>query len=138
MSDFITKNDYKPKIQDKRLEMIIEEDNTILDTAEGTAIAMVKDSLHAYYDVTDIFSKTGDARPKQVVRWVTNLVLYFIYERIPDKLVPERVTKNYDDTMMVLLEIADGKKLTNLPPLKDADDIVQTKFRWGSQDRRTY
>lgn len=138
MSNYITKADYLHKIRLPRLEMMIEEDNSILDDAEETAVAVVKDALHAHYDNEAIFTKTGDDRDKQVVRWVMNLAVYYIYERIPDKLVPERVVKNYDDTILTLMEIADRKKSVDLPKITNADGVTATKFRCGGIEPRSY
>lgn len=138
MSNWITIEDYKSKITDNRIQMIIDQDTDILDDAETTAIAVVRDFLYSRYDVTTIFGTSGTSRPAQVVRWCTNIALYYIYERVPDKLVPDRVTKNYDDTMGLLLEISDGKKAIDLPHLADEEENPITKFRWGSNTAREH
>lgn len=135
---FIEEADYKLKIREARLMQVIEEDPDLLDTAEETAIQVVRDALHSRYDVAAIFATTGSGRPKQVVRWVMCLALYYLYERIPDKLVPERVVKNYDDTLATLNDISDGKLSTELPRLVGADGANPTKFRWGSMTARTH
>lgn len=138
MSNFITASDYKMKITDNRLNMIIESDNSLLDDAELTAIAVVKDFLYSRYDVDTIFGTTGAARPRQVVRWCINIALYYIYERIPDKLTPDRIKDNYDYTLSVLLDISDGKKAVDLPHKVDSDSVPVSKFRWGSQNQRLH
>jgi len=135
---FIVRDDYLHRIQDKHLKMIVEENNNFLEDAEVTAQSVITDALHTRYDCEVIFSKTGDDRARSVVRWMINLVLYYIHERIPDKFVPERVVKNYDDTTFILFEIADGKKSVDLPRLKNDDDTPKTKFRWGSEVRRSH
>ena len=130
---FITKEDYLPYIHEKRLNMILENNDGFLDVAEETAEAVIKDALFSRYDVDNIFATTDTSRPRNVLKWAINLTIYFIYERIPDKLVPDRVIKNYDETLTVLLDIEDGKKSVNLPVKVDAESgEVKTKFRWGS------
>lgn len=141
MSEFITEDDYKVHIKDVRLQQMVEENTQIMDDAEDTAIAIVSDALYSRYDVEGIFALTGDDRPKQVVRWVLNLTLYFLHERLPERLIPDRVLKNYDDTKLTLTSIEDGKKSTRLPLLPDGSGIegeVQTKFRWGSREARSH
>lgn len=138
MSTYITSADYRAKITDNRLNMIISADTSILDEAEEIAMATVKDFLFSRYDTDAIFAKTGTARDYNVLRWCVNLALYYIYERIPDKLVPDRVKDNYNDTMGILLDISDGKKAVYLPHKTDDDDNDITKFRWGSQNQHEH
>lgn len=138
MSAFITSADYRAKITDSRLNMIIQNDTTILDDAEEMALAIIKDHLYSRYDVDVIFAKTGTNRDYNVLRWCINITLYYIYERVPDKLVPDRIENQYIRTMDLLNEISDGKKAVNLEHLTDSDDNNITKFRWGSNTPRQH
>lgn len=130
--------DYQVYLQEKRLSMIIEDDSALVESAEATAMQIVDDHLYPYYDTEEIFSNIDDHL--SVKRWIMIIVIYLIYERIPDALVPNRVVKNYDDTLGMLFKISDGKGVVNLPRLKhdvDGKEITNTKFRWGSEERRT-
>lgn len=138
---YITSSDLKLSIPDNRLHMILDNDMTLLDYAESIAMATVQDALYPYYDVNTIYSLSGNNRKAQVTNWIINIMIYHIYDRIPDKLVPDRVIKNYDDTMDILESIADGKRSVMLPVVEvdkddDGDTEPATKFRWGSQERR--
>lgn len=135
MSTYITQDDYLPMITDKRLTQVIESDTVLLDYAELTAISIVRDALHVLYDVDAIFSLTGTNRHPQVVRWCVTLALYFLYERVPDAVTPDRVKDNYTLTLETLEGIEDAKKSVDLPR-KTVDDETVTKFRWGSQPPR--
>ena len=137
MSTFITSADYLPYIKDARLTQLIDATTGILDDAEASAIAVVRDALYSRYDCATIFATTGDTRPKQVVRWVAQIVLYYLHERLPDRMIPERVTKNYDDTLGHLEEISAGRKSTNLPLLPAPEGHANISlFRWGSNAQR--
>lgn len=138
MSTFISVADYKLHIKDTRLQQTIDADNSLLDEAESTAIAVVRDALYSRYDVDAIFATTSTSRPKQVIRWVLCLALYYLHERLPDRIIPERITKNYDDTLALLTDIEDAKKSTNLPLLIKEDGEPRTKFRWGSNTQKTH
>ena len=136
---FITDQDLKGKVSDNSLQMIIDQDTSILDNAESTAIATVTDFLHARYDVDGMLAKTGSSRDHNLIRWILDLMIYYLYERIPDKLVPERVIKNYDDSLALLLEIADEKKSVKLDRLSpDEDGKGPSNFRWGGNLAKTY
>lgn len=137
---FIERDDYLTKIKDANLTKLVSDSGSadILLNAEDTAIQTIKDALHSRYDVDAIFAKTGAARDKQVIRWVCNLVLYYLYERLPDKLIPDNIIKNYDATVEYLQALEDGKRSSQLDRLNDSDNNKLTKFRWGSEKKRTH
>ncbi len=141
MSTFITAEDYRPYITDARLTQILGEGipaSPILEDAEATAVAVVTDALSDRFDTEAIFALVDDDRPRSVVRWCVCLILYFLYERIADKLVPERVVFNYKETLTMLEAISEGKKNVALPRLVDAEGEETTKFRWGSETKRSH
>lgn len=136
MSNWIASADYKPMVRDNHLSQIIDTDTVLLDSVELTAIQVVKDALHQWYDTEAIFGTAGANRPTQVLRWCVILAVAYLYERVPDKLVPERVTRNYDQTIEMLRDISDGKVSLALPLKVRSEGEPVTKFRWGSQTAR--
>jgi len=138
MSNWITTDDYKPYVRDNHLQMMIDTDDVALDSAELTAVQTVKDALFQWYDTDAIFGSSGTARPAQVLRWCLVLSIYYLYERIPDKLMPSRVEKNYDQVLELLRDISDKKVSVDLPVRTDEEEEVITKFRWGSQTAREH
>lgn len=140
--NWILETDLLVQIKSERLNQVIDEDDTILDDAEASAIAIVKDALYARFDTEGIFETTGDERPAQVIRWIRAIMLYDIAGRLPEKMVSARVIKNYDDVMGILTDIEDGKKNTNLPVAERIDTegvtSARTKFRWGSNAKRVH
>lgn len=135
---FITQADCTTYIKGSRLTQILDNDNNAFTEAESTAVQVVKNALNARYNIASIFAATGANRDRQVMRWVTVLVLYYLYERIPDKLVPDSIIKNYDDVRDELLQVEDGKKSVTLPLVIQTDGTPITKFRWGSNTPRTH
>lgn len=142
MSDFITKDDYRSTIKTYRLDQLLADEShspeNIMADAEEEAIAVVRDALVAYYDVDTIFAQVGSARAKNVLRWTRCLALYFMFQRVPDDLVPERVVKDYDDCMEMLDAISDGKRSVDLPPKLDDEENAVTKYKWGSRPARSH
>lgn len=133
--------DFKPYIQEKDLKQICEvidltNAQPLFDIVEATAKQVIKDHLYSMYDTTVIFNNLGTYA--QVKRWLIVLCIYYLYERIPDKLVPERVVKNYDDTLEHLYKISDAKLSINLPHLTNEDASIKTKFRWGSVTKKSH
>jgi len=133
MSTFITADDYKAYIKDRNLTQLLDGEAVALENAETTAISTVRDALFQLYLVDEIFSTTGTARPAQVVRWVVCLSLYYLYERLPAAVMPQRIKDNYDEVMKWLRDIEDGKKPVDLPHRKKADGTSdKSKFRFGN------
>ena len=139
---FLTHDDLKAQLRDKRLDEMIDSQTGLIDTAIDTAMAVTRDALYARYDVDAIFATVGTARPAQLVWWATSLAVYFLYQRIPDKLIPERIIKNYDDTMLTLTDIEKADKSTTLKLRENLTasegGITPHKFRFGSEPRRTH
>jgi phage gp36-like protein len=136
---FLTQTDFNAKISPDILNQITDLDNAVLNDAEASAIALITDAFADKYDLTVEFAKTADNRHKNLIRWLLNLTLYFIYERIPDSQVPERVVKNYDDTIKEIEMIERGKRATTLQVIVNPDtQRPHTVFRWGSQPPRSY
>lgn len=149
MSSFISKDDYKYQIRTYRLDQILEaadeDEALLLDSAEGEAIGILRKHLDNRYDMNAELAKAGNDRSKVLLRYAKVLVIYFIYERIPDDLVPERVVKNYDEVVKALEKIEDGDadipglaRITIPDPNSDSGESTpQTRRRWGSIPKRS-
>jgi hypothetical protein len=148
-SNFISKADYAYQIRTNRLDQILEstdEDaDVMLDSAESEAIGLMRKFLDQKYNMDLELSKSGDARHTVLLRIAKVLTIYFIYERVPDEMVPARVVKNYEDVMAMLEKIEDGDgAIPGLAPILVADpnsttgeSKPYTKRRWGSQPKRS-
>ncbi len=144
---YLTQQDLQSSIRDGRLEHLL--DNTdvgtpdVFEQAASEAQSIVLDYL-IRYDMDTELAKTGTDRHASIIFYLKNICLYILYERIEDDDVPERIIKNYNDTIETLREIAQGKLPLSLP-IKEVDtdgdgipDQKKTKFRWGSNLLREY
>lgn len=147
MSSFIIKNDYKYHMRTYRLDQILEasdeDEDAILNAAEFDALAMIEKYMADKYDMTTVYSKTASERNLVILRWAIVLVIYYIYERIPDENCPERVIKNYNEVMAQLKRVEDGAaNVPGLPP-KTITDVNgetanYTNRRFGSNPSRSH
>lgn len=136
---FLTKDDFKTKLSADIIAQITDSDDTVLDDAELQAMSIIQEALSATYDLDAEFAKTAGERHKNLMRWMLNLLVYFIYELVPDTQVPERVVKNYDDTIAKIERLEAGKGNTTLPKIVDAETgETNTVFRWGSNKKRSH
>lgn len=135
----LQKSDLQTFIRTYRLDEITDDNDAVIDAAIADAEAMVIDNLHATFDTSIIWNTTGNDRPKNVLVWIKYIALYYIYERVADDLVPERVIKNYEETIKTLRKIANGDLEVNLPRIIIAETgKPRTKFRYGGNNPRTY
>lgn len=122
---YVIKSDYKNRISTDLLDKIIQEGaengDDILAHASKTAEDTISSRAGVLYDINPEFAKTTTDRNFLVLMWALNIAIYIIYQRIDDEEVPEKVVKNYDDTMDELADISKGKSSINLPP-KPADE----------------
>ncbi|MBN1250677.1 MAG: DUF1320 family protein [Bacteroidales bacterium] len=136
---FLTTNDFLLKLSEDIRNQITDSNPEILDDAERHATAIIQDAFHDKYDLDFEFAKANENRHKNLLRWMLNLTVYFFYERIPDNQVPERVVKNYDDTITEVKLIEQGKRNTSLTKITRKDNQrAETNFRWGSNTKRTH
>jgi len=139
ITTFLTRDDYPSKIDTSLMDQITGGDDTILDAAEADAASAIIDRLGARYKVADELTKSGDGRNRSLVRWMLNISVYFLYGRVPDNDIPERVVKDYDDTLRDLEKIASGKLSCTIDRIMDsATGTVATKIRMGSNTPRSH
>lgn len=136
---FINKTDLTSYIRSYRLDQIVDNDDTIVDSAIAEAEGIMINFLTGPgYDTQQILNATGTSRDQQLVGWMKYIVIYKIYERVPDSQVPDRVVKNWDDTLTDLRKVSDGRMSMNLPRKSLPDGTKKTKFQWGSQPKRSH
>ncbi len=144
---YLIKQDLQSSIRDGRLEHLLDnvDENTpdVFSQAASETQSIVKDYL-LRYAIEEELAKTDADRHSSIIFYLKNICLYILYERIEDDDVPERIIKNYNDTIETLREIAQGK-LPLCLPIKEEDtdgdgipDQKKTKFRWGSEPLRNY
>jgi len=136
MKTFITQDDYKVQITTFNLEDMIENDSTILESAEIDAIAEVKTALFQKYDTESIFDKEGDNRDMFVVKLCKYLVIFELHKRLLMD-IPDIVQNEADFARDQLYKIASGKIALDLP-IKEVDTQRQTIRRFSSQPARTH
>lgn len=95
-------------------------DMNIVEQIIREQISLMKTNLGVYYDVEEIFSKTGDERNETVLMYLKDLVWYKLKKR--RKPGANLNDEEYNEAMKWLEEISTGKRSADLPPkLTDTD-----------------
>jgi hypothetical protein len=151
---YIVKADYKTIISTPLLDTIIREsendDGTdLLQVASKIAEDTIITKAGVLYDIMPEFTKAGADRNFMILSLAISIAGYWLYQRIDDEQVPEKVIKNYNDALTTLEQVSIGKEPLLLPPRNDddgstggGDEGVTTDGtglrRIGSQPRRTH
>ncbi len=127
---YLVEQDLESSIRNTRLSHLLDDaSGNVFNQAALESQSIVRDYLFRYA-IDDEFQKIEDARHASIIFYLKNICLYIIYERIEDDDVPERIIKNYNDTIETLREIAQGKLPLSLPIKEedtDGDGIVDKK-----------
>jgi phage gp36-like protein len=140
---FITVNDYKSQIRDQRLNQMIDGDPSVLTLVESEAVATVRNKLYQWYDVANIFNKTGSDRDALVLLWCKRIALYILHGRLPNAMIPQHIQDDYKDTTDWLAEISKGTVAVDLPAKTEdangdgAADRKKAVFRFGGSKPRS-
>lgn len=144
---YLSKDDIQSALRDETLAQLLDnsDDNSedVFPKAVKEACALVMDHT-IKYEIEAELQKQGDERHGSIIFHAKNIVIYILYQRVPDDQVPERVVKDYNDTMAALIAISKNKTPLSLPVKKvdtDGDGIpdrVKTKFRFGGESARKY
>lgn len=150
---YLVKADYKNRISTDLLNIIIAESGNNGDDILATVSKIAEDTISTLagvlYSLTAEYAKTGAQRNHLILSWALSIACYEIYQRIPDESVPEKVIKNYNDTITSLEKCSMGKYPLALPPRAEdtpavagaGDEITTTDGnglrRIGSLPRRT-
>ena len=144
---YILKADYLSRVQTDVFNMVLESaqgnETQILTDASKTAEDIIRTHTGHLYDIDVELAKAGTTRNYQVLSWAISIALYMIYQRIDDVDVPEKVIKNYDDTIEELKDVSKARVPLNLPAIQAGEDVPENTqgvgiIRMGSAKPRTH
>lgn len=96
--NFLTSTDIDSAIKANRLTPLLDglaSPDANMTDAETKAISMMQGYLNARYDVNAIFSAIGADRHPIIVKYCTDIMLYYLYSRLQSEQVPELRVENY-------------------------------------------
>lgn len=139
---FLEKSELKTVATDEIINKIINNDDSIVTDIILESIDVVSTYLYQYFDTETIFSKTGDARNKTILKHLKGIVIYEIYTR-RTKIMNEVAKSRYDEAMLWLEKVSEGKIKPPLP-IRDLDtdgdgtpDTPATFLKLGSNKKYT-
>lgn len=136
MIDFLILADYLVYITKGTLDKIIRDNNTKVTDCERMAYGYVYEKLSNRFNLDKEIQKKGDDRNPALVRWMSVLAIYYVYQSIPDEEIPERVRQNYEDVIAEIQRVASGKDNSTLEPVT-VNGAVRTRSKFYYNERRS-
>jgi hypothetical protein len=138
---FLEKAELKTVATDEIINKIINNDDSIVTDIIDESVDLMATYLYQYYDTESIFAKTDSERNKTLLKHLKGIVIHEIYTR-RTKIMNEVAKGKYDEAMLWLEKVSEGKIKPPLPPRTvdtDGDgtpDKPATFMKLGS--RKTY
>ena len=136
MIDFLIMADYLVYITKGALDKIIRDNDTKVTDCERMAYGYVYEKLSNRFNLDKEIQKKGDDRNPALVRWMSVLAIYYVYQSIPDEEIPERVRQNYEDVIAEIQRVASGKDNSTLEPVT-VNGAVRTRSKFYYNERRS-
>ena len=114
---FLVKDELKTVSTLEIIDIITNSDDEIINMIIEECIDVMKTYLGSYYDMDEVFAKTGDDRNKTLLKYLKALVIYEIPKR-RGKQVPRDQAEDFNEAMRWLEKVAAGEWRANLPPKK--------------------
>lgn len=135
---FLKPADFLVFITESAFQKLLRNNDSKLTDSELLAYGYIAEKLSARFRISDEIARQGEARNLSLVRWMSSLAIYFLYQSVPDEEIPERVVKNHDDVCREVERTAAGKDNCTLQPVLDHTGKPKTAFRWTSNPRRSH
>ncbi|MFN8238623.1 MAG: phage protein Gp36 family protein [Chitinophagales bacterium] len=116
---FITENDLKTGSFVSVITDSINDYAAAAEEIEKNNIALIKGKIGTRYDVSAIFSATGNNRNRTIVKVLTILVLYDLIRRNAMRKVPDDYKEDWNWAMKWLDAVRDGKESPQDLPIID-------------------
>lgn len=115
---FITDEDYDVQTQTDVLRLLdSSDDKHRLRQAEKYAMGEINKRLAGRYDMTAVFSKTGDDRDAYILMIAIDIAIYHLYSQKAPRQIPEYRQIRYDNALEWLRDTGTGSNPTDLPPI---------------------
>jgi hypothetical protein len=114
---FLTDDDYDVQLRNE-LAMVLKQTDTTMAKAEGMAQSqMISYFKPRGYDVTAIFSATGDARSPEVIMYLIDMVIYHMHSQTATRVMPQIRHDRYHAALDWLNKIAKTELDPDLPKI---------------------
>lgn len=135
---FVTEEELRSVAYSYQLELIVENDVTILHMAINAAVEEARGYLSARYNADAAFAATGDDRNPLLLEIVKDIALWYIIRLSNVDILYQPVKERYDRAVQWLDRVASGRITPNLPAATDDNGEHVQPMRYGSMPKQQY
>jgi phage gp36-like protein len=132
----VLKDDILNYIDSDDLQQITESDDSIIDVSILDAEQIGSEYLINRFDIDFEYSQTGTARNSSLLKHLTAIALFFLFERLNTNILPESRSGAYDRAIQWLKDVRDQKIQTNLKEKTAPENEKGFGIRWGSTEKQ--
>ena len=125
----------KTVIYDHVMDDISENDDTTVAQCIEAAVSEVKSYLSSRYNVTAIFSATGDNRDPLILEDTKVIAVWNLIRLSNSELIYQQWRERYDRIIDFLKQVSDGSIAPELPIATDEQGNPVIKSRFGSNPK---
>lgn len=132
---FLDKDDVKRGLDEYIIDELTDSNDAIVDEAIKDAEGRVREKISPRYDLDTEFSKTGAARNRSLLKHCIALTIYYLYERLNTRVMPEAKVTSWENAELWLNDVYKGKIKVDLAT-NDETNQKGWPIRWGSQPKK--
>ena len=99
---FLELDDLKGIRFNKTLQDYIDIDSYNFDMDEQVVIGLLKTYLSRTYDLDGELAKTGNNRNSLIIKIMSDILIYNLYQKLASNEIPEHIMNSYNDVMTLL------------------------------------
>lgn len=133
--DVLTLNDFYTVIEPQHLNELIEGDNTLLDSAELTAIGEVTGYIATRYDAAKCFDVANiptNSGISTLIQKMVDIALFHLHSRITPSNIPDIRNQRYVNAINWLEKVSSG---FIIPALPVQETEPTTPLRYGNSSK---
>ena len=116
---FLIETDYEVQIRNWIKQIIIQRKEDVRHQAELASQAEMESYLRQRYNVTQIFSATGENRNALIILYMVDIVIYHLHSNTAGDVIPELRIIRYNAARDWLKAVAKGDISPDLPEKPD-------------------
>ena len=139
MSKFLTKEELKTVAAMPTIDKLTAGNQFVIEQIIDESIALMQSYLSRHYDTDAIFAATGNARHLTVLKYLKDIVIFEIYDRLTRE-ENEVARRRYDTALQWLNDLNSGTLAdSTLPPATapEGQDATSGDVRFGSNTQYT-
>jgi phage gp36-like protein len=131
----LVKTDLIKYVEESDLDQLTGSDDAIVDEVILDAEEVAREYLRPRYDIDFELSQVDPDRNRSLLKHLTAIAIFFLFERIPTNTQPEARFEAYERGVQWLKDVAKGMVDTKMKEYDSPENEKGYSIRWGSNPK---